>query len=193
MKKIICLSVLLLVATVAMFADIARPGKTPYPIPKPGSNTVSGLTIHFDSNGKADGEGVVRPLPNGGHADDGFHVYGFEWLPGEMIFFIDGVETYRQQRAIDKRMYILVNLAIGSVELFLGKRAMLGLPIGDEALQAENIETIAGRLRHPSGQRYPRRLGCECDLIKKLVVHGCGVLLRGHMSILTTEVVRTQE
>ena len=51
MKKILCLTVLLLVATVAMFADIARPGKKTYPpIPKPGSNTVSGLTIHFDSN-----------------------------------------------------------------------------------------------------------------------------------------------
>ena len=51
MKKIICLLTLLLVGTVAMFADIARPGKTPYPpIPKPGSNTISGLSIHFDSN-----------------------------------------------------------------------------------------------------------------------------------------------
>lgn len=51
MKKIICLVMLLLVGTVAMFADIARPGKAPYPpIPKPGSNTVSGLSIHFDSN-----------------------------------------------------------------------------------------------------------------------------------------------
>ncbi len=40
----------LLVATVAMFADIARPGKPANHVPKPGSNTSSGLTIHFDSN-----------------------------------------------------------------------------------------------------------------------------------------------
>ena len=50
MKKIICLMVVLLVATVAMFADIARPGKPSNSVPKPGSNTSSGLTIHFDSN-----------------------------------------------------------------------------------------------------------------------------------------------
>jgi beta-glucanase (GH16 family) len=70
-------------------------------------------TIHFVTDDKADGEGVSRPMPNGAHADDGFHVYGFEWLPDQMIFYIDGVEVYRQSRAIDKKMYLLVNLSIG--------------------------------------------------------------------------------
>jgi hypothetical protein len=50
MKKIICLLALLLVATVVMFADIARPGKTPYPVVRPGSNTSAGMTIRLDSN-----------------------------------------------------------------------------------------------------------------------------------------------
>ena len=50
MKKIICLAAVLLLATAVMFADIARPGKTPVRVPKPGSNTSAGMTIHLDSN-----------------------------------------------------------------------------------------------------------------------------------------------
>jgi hypothetical protein len=54
MKRILCLVILLLVATVAMFADIARPGKQTKPVAKPGlkvySNSTSDLTIRFDSN-----------------------------------------------------------------------------------------------------------------------------------------------
>jgi len=54
MKRILCLVVLLLVATVAMFADIARPGKQTNPVKKPVlkvySNTSSSLTVRFDSN-----------------------------------------------------------------------------------------------------------------------------------------------
>ena len=54
MKKILCLVILLLFGTVAMFADIARPGKPTKPVPKPGlkvySNTSTRLTVRFDSN-----------------------------------------------------------------------------------------------------------------------------------------------
>ena len=54
MKRILCLVILLLVATVAMFADIARPGKQTKPVAKPGlkvfSNSTSDMTIRFDSN-----------------------------------------------------------------------------------------------------------------------------------------------
>jgi len=39
MKKIICLFTVLLVSTVAMFADIVRGGKTSNPGSKTGSNT----------------------------------------------------------------------------------------------------------------------------------------------------------
>ncbi len=54
MKRILCLVVLLLVGTVAMFADIARPGKQTNPVKKPVlkvySNTSASMTIRFDSN-----------------------------------------------------------------------------------------------------------------------------------------------
>ena len=54
MKKILCLVILLLVGTVAMFADIARPGKQTNPVKKPAlkvySNTSTSLTVRLDSN-----------------------------------------------------------------------------------------------------------------------------------------------
>lgn len=49
-KKIICLFILLLVGTVALFADIARPGRTPKPVLKVYSNTSAGMTVRLDSN-----------------------------------------------------------------------------------------------------------------------------------------------
>lgn len=51
MKKLLVLAAVLLLASVAMFADIARPGtKKPSPVPKPGTNTVSKMTITLDAN-----------------------------------------------------------------------------------------------------------------------------------------------
>ncbi len=51
MKKVLVLAAVLLLASVAMFADIARPGtKKPAPVPKPGSNTVAKMTITLDAN-----------------------------------------------------------------------------------------------------------------------------------------------
>ncbi|MBX7053372.1 MAG: hypothetical protein K1X36_00320 [Pyrinomonadaceae bacterium] len=51
MKKILVLAAVLLLASVAMFADIARPGtKKPSPVPKPGTNTVAKMTITLDEN-----------------------------------------------------------------------------------------------------------------------------------------------
>ena len=56
---------------------------------------------------------------------DEFHTYGLEWLPDQIIFSVDGEETFRYRPTdytehpnkdvwpFDKRMHLLVNLAFG--------------------------------------------------------------------------------
>lgn len=50
MKRIIALCLLIMMASVAAFSDIARPDKTPNRTPKPFSNTTADMSITLDRN-----------------------------------------------------------------------------------------------------------------------------------------------
>ncbi|QQP92769.1 glycoside hydrolase family 16 protein (plasmid) [Skermanella sp. TT6] len=45
--------------------------------------------------------------------DHGFHRYGVEWTPDEVVFFLDGAELKRVNARLDVPMYMIVNLAVG--------------------------------------------------------------------------------
>jgi len=44
-----------------------------------------------------------------------FHTYALEWSPGELVFYIDGVEFHRIQseNIASQDMYLIINLAVG--------------------------------------------------------------------------------
>ncbi len=45
---------------------------------------------------------------------DGFHTVAVEWDPGEIRWFIDGVQRHRSDQSVpDVPMFLLVNLAVG--------------------------------------------------------------------------------
>lgn len=46
---------------------------------------------------------------------DGWHVYGLKWLPGELLWYIDGkrVFTVKSKDVPDEPMYVIANLAVG--------------------------------------------------------------------------------
>ncbi|UEM07134.1 family 16 glycosylhydrolase (plasmid) [Skermanella rosea] len=43
----------------------------------------------------------------------GFHTYGLEWTPDEIVWYVDGATTFRQPNFVDVPMYMLLNLAVG--------------------------------------------------------------------------------
>ncbi|UEM18700.1 family 16 glycosylhydrolase [Skermanella mucosa] len=47
------------------------------------------------------------------NASDGFHTFGLEWSPDEIIWYVDGQTTFRQPNFVDVPMYMLLNLAVG--------------------------------------------------------------------------------
>ncbi len=45
---------------------------------------------------------------------DGFHTVAVEWDPGEIRWFIDGIQRHRSDQSVpDEPMFLLVNLAVG--------------------------------------------------------------------------------
>lgn len=45
---------------------------------------------------------------------DGFHTVAVEWEPGEIRWFVDGVQRHRSDQSVpDRPMFLLVNLALG--------------------------------------------------------------------------------
>ena len=82
-------------------------------------------TIHY-GNPHNENQGTTT-LKEGSFADD-YHTFGLEWLPGELIWYIDGVETYRTSdwhsttvgqgtvtypAPFDQPFYMILNLAVG--------------------------------------------------------------------------------
>lgn len=44
----------------------------------------------------------------------GFHTFAVDWRPGEVIWYVDGVERYRTNQGVPAEpMYLIVNLAVG--------------------------------------------------------------------------------
>lgn len=46
--------------------------------------------------------------------DGKFHTYGFLWEPGSVTWYVDGVETLRQDNRVYIPMYALIDLAVGN-------------------------------------------------------------------------------
>jgi alpha-L-fucosidase len=46
--------------------------------------------------------------------DEGFHTFGVQWLPDQLVFFDDGRQTWRTTKAIPKRdQYMILSLEVG--------------------------------------------------------------------------------
>lgn len=45
----------------------------------------------------------------------GWHIFGVDWQPGSLVWYVDGVERarYTDATVTDKRAYLLINLAVG--------------------------------------------------------------------------------
>lgn len=73
-------------------------------------NTVH-MTHHF---WKVDHLGQHGSSYTGPDFSQDFHTYGVYWSPTQLIWYVDGVERYRDTEWIpSRRLFILVNLAIG--------------------------------------------------------------------------------
>lgn len=70
------------------------------------------MTNHWiDDAGKHEANGGSWVGPD---FSDDFHVYAVEWKPGEIIWYVDGVERFRSSKGVpDEPMYIVANLAVG--------------------------------------------------------------------------------
>lgn len=66
-----------------------------------------------------DSEGNLRstesfPVPGIDFTSD-FHTFGVEWMPGTIIFYVDGIETHRivDSNVSQQEMYVIANQAVG--------------------------------------------------------------------------------
>ena len=74
------------------------------------------LEMHFHYQGSDGERRTVNRSADVGDLSEGFHVYGLEWSPDEIVWYLDGVERWRfaDASAIPREpMYLLVNLAVG--------------------------------------------------------------------------------
>lgn len=71
----------------------------------------------YMTNHWSDGAGAhqsAQEVYTGPDFAQAFHTFGLEWKPGELIWYIDGVERFRSNQGVPSEpMYLLVNLAVG--------------------------------------------------------------------------------
>ncbi len=66
-----------------------------------------------------DGEGNLRSTESEGTVGidftNGWHTFAVEWLPGQLIFYVDGIERHRviDSKVSQQEMYIIANTALG--------------------------------------------------------------------------------
>ena len=73
------------------------------------------MTTHYnDASGKETGNtGYYKP---GSSLADSYHTYGTLWLPDKLVWFIDGVERFRDTNPAhiaQQKLFIILNLAVG--------------------------------------------------------------------------------
>lgn len=111
-----------------------------------GRNTrVAELTIH--ENGKATSTKVTLPFD----AADGFHVYGFDWQPGHVRWYIDGqlvhAETGGAARRIVRPQQLILNLwASGQLDSWVGKLDLAKAPWRLDVSCMAYAATYSGRI-----------------------------------------------
>ena len=69
-------------------------------------------TNHYrNADGKHEGKGDKWLGPD---FSSGLHTYAIDWEPGEIVWYVDGVERYHTTANVPKQpMYVLANLAVG--------------------------------------------------------------------------------
>ncbi len=72
------------------------------------------LTLH----GKQEGTWRPKSFGHDFAAEDftkDFHTYAIDWMPGEIVWFVDGVERHRAKNEFVPKepMYVILNLAVG--------------------------------------------------------------------------------
>ncbi|MCM2294052.1 glycoside hydrolase family 16 protein [Allorhizobium sp. BGMRC 0089] len=75
----------------------------------------SAIHVWYKDQSKTRGDSKVITVPDGSLVA-GFHTFGIDISPQNIVFFMDGVQTwsYPTPAELDSRMYPLVNLALGS-------------------------------------------------------------------------------
>lgn len=74
------------------------------------------LEMHFHYNDQNGQKRVANRRVTVANLSQNFHVYGLEWSPNAIIWYLDGVERWRftDASAIPREpMYLLINLAVG--------------------------------------------------------------------------------
>lgn len=72
------------------------------------------MNIHFFDPFKARNHGTEGTTWQSSDFTQNFHVYAVDWRPGEVIWYVDGVERYRNKHAPNKPMHVIANLAVGA-------------------------------------------------------------------------------
>jgi beta-glucanase (GH16 family) len=69
-------------------------------------------TWHSNATGSHTSNGVAAFIPD---TASGFHTYGVLWTATDLVWYVDGVETFHQQTPSDmnKPMFMIANLALG--------------------------------------------------------------------------------
>ncbi|PZF59554.1 glycoside hydrolase family 16 protein [Curtobacterium sp. MCSS17_008] len=78
-------------------------------------------TVHGPGYSGAQGLSAAASLPNGAAFADDFHVFGVDWRPGSVTWFVDGVAQRTVTRAdigsspwvFDKPFFVVLNVAVG--------------------------------------------------------------------------------
>jgi beta-glucanase (GH16 family) len=74
--------------------------------------TTATMTLHYNSGRN----GLSHTTFTGPDFSAGQHVYGLDWEPNAIVWYIDGVERYRyttKNRIPNAPMYVIANLAVG--------------------------------------------------------------------------------
>lgn len=94
-------------------------------------------TIHFNTATQFNAADSASYL-HGAGLGDGFHTYAVNWTPDQVIFYVDGRETFRTSASvIDVPMYMILNIGSGNLS---------GAPAADlsnAALEVDYVRVFA--------------------------------------------------
>ncbi|NJM40240.1 MAG: glycoside hydrolase family 16 protein [Anaerolineae bacterium] len=78
------------------------------------------LHTHFVDLSAKDNHGNEGKYWKGPNFSAGFHTFAVDWRPDLLVWYVDGVERYRNTHAPDVPMYLIANLAVGAANSWPG-------------------------------------------------------------------------
>ena len=78
------------------------------------------LHIHYVDPQAADQQGNEGTFWRGPDFSADFHTFAVDWQPGQLVWYIDGVERFRSTHAPDVPLYVVANLAVGAAHSWPG-------------------------------------------------------------------------